>query len=100
MVFHYASEIFEGLKAYRLHGGGGALFRPEANAARFYNSAVRMAMAPLPEALFVDSVRSLARADRDWMPSNEGGAALSAPVHDRLGYRARREALQRASFIV
>ena len=79
MVFHYASEIFEGLKAYRLDNGGGALFRPGANAARFTNSAVRMAMAPLPEALFVESVRSLVRADRDWMPSNEGGALYLRP---------------------
>ncbi len=54
MVFHYASEIFEGLKAYRLPDGGGALFRPDANARRFYSSAVRMAMAPLPESLFVE----------------------------------------------
>ena len=79
MVFHYASEIFEGLKAYRLPDGGGALFRPEANARRFYNSAVRMAMAPLPEPLFVESVRSLVRADRDWMPTIDGGSLYLRP---------------------
>jgi branched-chain amino acid aminotransferase len=33
-VLHYAQEIFEGLKAYRLPDGG-ALFRPDANARRF-----------------------------------------------------------------
>ncbi len=31
-VLHYAQEIFEGLKAYRLADGSMALFRPDANA--------------------------------------------------------------------
>jgi hypothetical protein len=52
-VLHYAQEIFEGLKAYRLADGGIALFRPEANAARFNASARRLAMAEIPEDLFV-----------------------------------------------
>src|SRR5215468_3566033 len=34
-VLHYAQEIFEGLKAYRLEDGGVTLFRPDANARRF-----------------------------------------------------------------
>ena len=34
-VLHYAQEIFEGLKAYKQADGGIALFRPQANAARF-----------------------------------------------------------------
>ena len=42
-VLHYAQEIFEGLKAYRLNDGSMALFRPDANARRFNTSAARMA---------------------------------------------------------
>ena len=38
-VLHYAQEIFEGLKAYRSADGGATLFRPDANAARFRESA-------------------------------------------------------------
>ena len=34
-VLHYAQEIFEGLKAYTMPDGGVAMFRPDANAARF-----------------------------------------------------------------
>ena len=45
-VLHYAQEIFEGLKAYKRDDGGVNLFRPDANARRFWNSAERMAMAP------------------------------------------------------
>ena len=47
-VLHYAQEIFEGLKAYKRDDGGVNLFRPDANARRFWNSAERMAMAPIP----------------------------------------------------
>jgi len=79
LVFHYAQEIFEGMKAYRLPDGGAALFRPEANARRFRNSANRLAMAPLPEELFLESVRELVRVDRDWIPSSEGAALYLRP---------------------
>lgn len=78
-VLHYAQEIFEGMKAYRLPDGGGALFRPDANARRFRNSAERLAMASLPEAMFLDSVRALVRADRDWIPSAEGSSLYLRP---------------------
>ncbi|HET6259740.1 MAG TPA: branched chain amino acid aminotransferase, partial [Pseudonocardia sp.] len=44
MVLHYGQEIFEGLKAYRQPDGSIASFRPDANAARFRGSAMRMAM--------------------------------------------------------
>lgn len=79
LVLHYAQEIFEGMKAYRLPDGGAALFRPDANARRFRNSALRLAMAPLPEDLFVESVRELVRVDRDWIPSADGSALYLRP---------------------
>ncbi|UAK24291.1 branched-chain amino acid aminotransferase [Sphingomonas nostoxanthinifaciens] len=78
-VLHYAQEIFEGLKAYRLEDGGAALFRADANARRFRASAERLAMAPLPEDLFVESCRALVRADRAWIPEAEGGALYLRP---------------------
>jgi len=71
-VLHYAQEIFEGLKAYKREDGGVNLFRPDANARRFFHSAERMAMAPLPEALFIDAVEELVRIDRDWIPGGDG----------------------------
>jgi branched-chain amino acid aminotransferase len=71
-VLHYAQEIFEGLKAYRLEDGAMALFRPEANAQRFNASARRMAMAELPEELFIESCRQLVQIDRDWFPNVYG----------------------------
>ncbi|WP_225207699.1 branched-chain amino acid aminotransferase [Novosphingobium huizhouense] len=78
-VLHYAQEIFEGLKAYRLADGGIALFRPEANAARFNASARRLAMPELPEDLFVEAVRQQVLVDQDWFPTVEGGSLYLRP---------------------
>jgi len=78
-VLHYAQEIFEGLKAYRLPDGGIGLFRPSANARRLQDSARRMAMPELPEAIFLESIRALVRTDRDWVPSGEGSALYIRP---------------------
>jgi branched-chain amino acid aminotransferase len=78
-VLHYAQEIFEGLKAYRQADGSIALFRPEANAARFNHSAERLAMPALPEETFIEAVRQLVAADRDWFPSVEGGSLYLRP---------------------
>src|SRR3954453_3741646 len=78
-VLHYAQEIFEGMKAYRRPRGRAALFRPDANAARFAKSAIRMAMPPLPEEMFRESVRAMVRADREWIPETEDGSLYLRP---------------------
>jgi branched-chain amino acid aminotransferase len=75
-VLHYAQEIFEGLKAYKSDDGGVNLFRPDANARRFRDSAERMAMMPLPETLFIEAVEQVIRIDRAWMPGGEGSLYL------------------------
>ncbi len=71
-VLHYAQEIFEGLKAYKTSDGGATLFRPEENARRFQQSAERMAMPVLPEALFLEAVNQLVSIDREWIPDGDG----------------------------
>ena len=78
-VLHYAQEIFEGLKAYKLEDGAMALFRPEQNAKRFNASADRLAMPHLPEDTFVEAIRQLVLADRDWFPAVEGGSLYIRP---------------------
>jgi branched-chain amino acid aminotransferase len=75
-VFHYAQEIFEGLKAYKRDDGGVNLFRPDANARRFQDSAERMAMPALPEPVFLDAVEKLVRIDCAWIPGGEGSLYL------------------------
>ncbi len=75
-VLHYAQEIFEGMKAYRLEDGTIAMFRPEENARRFAESAERMAMPVLPEEIFLEAVEELVKIDADWIPSGEGSLYL------------------------
>lgn len=78
-VLHYAQEIFEGMKAFPHTDGGLALFRPQANAARFNASARRMAMPEIPENLFLDGVKLAVETDAAWMPNVEGGSLYIRP---------------------
>nr|WP_245638408.1 branched-chain amino acid aminotransferase [Croceicoccus bisphenolivorans] len=94
-VLHYAQEIFEGLKVYKQVDGSTALFRPDANAARFNRSAARLAMPELPEALFVKAIEQLVNVDIDWVPSLEGGSLYLRPfliaTEPFLGVRPARQ---------
>lgn len=68
-ALHYGQAIFEGIKAYRLHNGEIAIFRPQANFQRFNISAERMAMPTVPEDIFIDGMRELISLDRNWVPA-------------------------------
>lgn len=78
-VLHYAQEIFEGLKAYRMEDGASALFRADANARRFRDSARRLAMPELPDDVFLGSIEALVQADRAWIPASDGGSLYLRP---------------------
>ncbi|WP_433211266.1 branched-chain amino acid aminotransferase [Dactylosporangium sp. CS-047395] len=78
-ALHYSQELFEGLKAYALPDGGIGLFRPEANARRLNTTAERLAMPQLPEELFLQAVRTLVEADREWVPTGEGQSLYIRP---------------------
>ncbi|MBR0575199.1 branched-chain amino acid aminotransferase [Proteiniclasticum sp. BAD-10] len=68
MVFHYAQEIFEGLKAYRTAAGKIQLFRPEENIRRMAQSADRMGMPAVDEDMFLEALKTLIRVDESWVP--------------------------------
>ena len=78
-VFHYGQEIFEGMKAYRQPDGSVALFRPEANARRFANSARRLALPEMPEELFLETVHALVKQDINWVPDKVGESLYIRP---------------------
>ena len=69
MVFHYAQEVFEGMKAYRTPDGGVQLFRPYDNARRMNDSCERLCIPKIPEDLFVEGVKALVKTDADWVPT-------------------------------
>jgi branched-chain amino acid aminotransferase len=77
-VFHYAQEIFEGLKAYRTKKGIN-LFRPDCNAERFQNSADRMSMPKIATDNFIQACKALVKVEKDWVPSHEGTTLYLRP---------------------
>ena len=68
-VFHYAQEIFEGLKAFRHADGSVWTFRPEKNAVRIQNSARRLALPEISTEDFLASLRAVVSADEPWVPT-------------------------------
>ncbi len=69
LVFHYAQECFEGLKAYRCADGSVQLFRPDKNAERMQSTHERLCIPQIPVADFVDAVKALVSVDKDWVPA-------------------------------
>jgi branched-chain amino acid aminotransferase len=80
LVFHYAQEIFEGLKAYKWADGTITLFRPEMNARRFNLSADRLCMPRIPEDFFVESIMRLVKLEKDWIPTAEETSLYIRPA--------------------
>ena len=79
MVFHYAMESFEGLKAYRTPDGSIQLFRPDKNAQRMINTNHRMCLPSLPVEDFVQAVKAIVSFDQDWVPHAEGTSLYIRP---------------------
>jgi branched-chain amino acid aminotransferase len=80
MVLHYGQEIFEGLKAYRGHGGTVCLFRPRMNFERMNRSAARLCMPEISADDQLQAVSALLRADKDWIPASRGTSLYVRPA--------------------
>ncbi len=78
-IFHYGQSIFEGMKAYKDVDGGVWLFRPLDNHKRLNISASRMAIPELPEAYFMEGLRTLLQLDEKWIPTTEGSSMYIRP---------------------
>ena len=76
-VLHYATECFEGMKAYRGHDGKLRLFRPERNCARMLKSATRIALPAFdPKELQKLIERFIAIDAPRWLPETVKGNFL------------------------
>jgi len=76
-VLHYGQEIFEGIKAFRHADGSVWEFRPEANAARFNESATRLVLPQLPVEDFVNACVKAVEVDARWVPEAKDGEEKS-----------------------
>ncbi|WP_329887032.1 branched-chain amino acid aminotransferase [Pseudoramibacter faecis] len=78
-VFHYAQEVFEGLKAYKTPDGHVQMFRPQENFARMNRSNKRMCIPEIDEAFVLDALKQLVELDKDWVPTAPGTALYIRP---------------------
>jgi branched-chain amino acid aminotransferase len=79
-ALHYGQAIFEGLKAYKQADGSVSVFRADKNFARFNKSATRMAMANIPEEIFMRGIAALINIDKAWVPDAENYSLYIRPV--------------------
>lgn len=90
-VLHYAQEIFEGMKAYKIKGDGPFLFRPEENQLRFNKSAERMAMPHVPQDIFLRAVYDITAYSSEHIPRRSGESLYLRPfmfaTEETLGIR-------------
>ena len=75
-VFQYAQTVFEGMKAYTTEDGHIVTFRPDMNAARMKESALRLQMPVFPEDRFIEAVSKVVAANEDFVPPYGSGATL------------------------
>ncbi len=79
-VLHYAQSVFEGLKAYRTHGGGVNLFRPRENMKRLNRSARRLTLPEVDEAFLLKGIEKLLEIDQEWILSATGTSLYIRPT--------------------
>ena len=79
MVFHYAQEMFEGLKAYRTPNGDVQLFRPDKNIERMNNTNERLCIPKLEPSDVLDAIKALVATEEAWVPSVEGTSLYIRP---------------------
>ena len=63
-VFHYAQEMFDGLKAFRGTDGKVRFFRLDRHCKRMHDGGERLCIPAIDEALMREAILSLVRADR------------------------------------
>tara|TARA_B110000238_G_scaffold200890_1_gene253006 strand:+ start:13684 stop:14739 length:1056 start_codon:yes stop_codon:yes gene_type:complete len=78
-IFHYGQSIFEGMKAYKDTEENTLLFRPLENFKRLNKSAERLMIPAIPEAIFMDGLKTLLEIDNQWIPTNEGSSLYIRP---------------------
>ncbi|KAH6652693.1 branched-chain-amino-acid aminotransferase [Truncatella angustata] len=98
-VLHYATECFEGLKAYRGFDGKLRLFRPDCNAERLLMSSVRISLPPFPPQEVDRLIKAFMAVDGPkWLPRDRPGQFIYLRptligTQSQLGVQAPTEAM-------
>ncbi|MBP3820845.1 branched-chain amino acid aminotransferase [bacterium] len=75
-VLQYAQTCFEGMKAYETVDGRVVIFRPNMNAKRMHDTALRLEMVPYPEDKFIEAVEKVVKENLKFVPPYGTGASL------------------------
>ena len=78
-VFHYAQEMFEGMKAYKTADGSIQLFRPMKNIERMNNTNERMCIPKVDPDDILEAIKAVVAVDADWVPEEEGKSLYIRP---------------------
>uniref|UniRef100_A0A8R1Y148 Branched-chain-amino-acid aminotransferase n=2 Tax=Onchocerca TaxID=6281 RepID=A0A8R1Y148_ONCVO len=95
-VLHYASELFEGMKAFRSDDDKINLFRAEKNMERMYRSAVRAALPTFDTNELKKLICELVNIDADWVPKSPGSLYIRPTLiatEPTLGVSVAKQAL-------
>ena len=79
MVFHYAQELFEGMKAYRRPDGSIQLFRHDKNIERMNNTCARLCVPRIDPADALQAIETVVAVDSDWVPHTKGTSLYIRP---------------------
>ena len=78
-VFHYAQEMFEGMKAYKTKSGDIQLFRPMKNIERMNRTNERMCIPKVDPEDTLEAIKAIVKTDADWIPEEEGKSLYIRP---------------------
>lgn len=79
-VFHYATELFEGMKAYRTPENEISFFRPQMNMDRMLRSAHKACLPQFDGDEFLKCIAELVRVEQEWVPNSRNASLYMRPT--------------------
>lgn len=79
-VLHYASTLFEGMKAYVDKNGQPRLFRPDKNMERMKRTAARLAFPDFDGDTLTQLIKRYVDLDQAWIPNEPGHSLYLRPT--------------------
>lgn len=80
IVFHYAFELFEGMKAYKDAKGHIRIFRPDKNMIRMNKSASRICLPTFDSEELIKLIGELLKLDKSFIPDQRGYSLYIRPT--------------------
>jgi branched-chain amino acid aminotransferase len=99
-VLHYGQSVFEGMKAFKNTSNEILLFRKEENFKRLNQSAERLSIPSIYEAVFMNGLDNLLKIDSEWCKSDEGYSLYIRPFIFASSECVKASASEEYTFII